>query len=348
MKGIEWIKINTNMCEDEKMRLIDSMELRDPAYYVWIRLLLQAGKVNDNGLIYLKKDVPYTKEMLSILFNRPLDIIEKVMKILESFKMIKVYENNIIKICNWEKHQNIEGMKKVRENNRERVKNFREKKKKENENLNNEKLNNDEALNSAVDNRNNTNKINKNKNCNVNVTLQKEKREEDKRNKIKNTDKKERVVREDVSEIECIKDKEFESNSSKELSSKFKVVSLSHKEINAQAFKIINALEETKVKIRGLTKNWIIEVLGIHKEKYIKMAIGKAIERNKLDVNYINGILKNWLREGYPKTYEEMELNNCEGSNLSVIKAKPNLKFINFEPRQYDYDDLEERLLGWK
>lgn len=55
MKGIEWIKMNTNMCEDETMRLIDSMELRDPAHYLWVRLLLQAGKNNDNGLIYLKK-----------------------------------------------------------------------------------------------------------------------------------------------------------------------------------------------------------------------------------------------------------------------------------------------------
>ena len=132
MKGIEWIKLNTNMCEDETMRLIDSMEYRDPAHYLWIRLLLQAGKVNDNGLIYLKKDVPYTKEMLSILFNRPLGIIEKVLEIFETFKMIKIYENNIIKICNWEKHQNIEGMKKIREGNRERVKNFRERKKKMN------------------------------------------------------------------------------------------------------------------------------------------------------------------------------------------------------------------------
>ena len=92
MKGIEWIKLNTNMCEDETMRLIDSLALRDPAHYVWIRLLLRAGKINDNGLRYLKKDVPYTKEMLAILFNRPLDIIEKVLEILESFKLIKIYE----------------------------------------------------------------------------------------------------------------------------------------------------------------------------------------------------------------------------------------------------------------
>jgi len=58
--------------------------------------------------------------MLSVLFNRPIEIIEEVFEILESFKMIEIYENNIIKICNWEKHQNIEGMRRVREGNKEK------------------------------------------------------------------------------------------------------------------------------------------------------------------------------------------------------------------------------------
>lgn len=312
MKGIEWIKMNTNMCEDETMRLIDSMELRDPAHYLWIRLLLQAGKNNDNGLIYLKKGVPYTKEMISILFNRPIEIIEKVLDILESFKLIEIYENNIIKICNWEKHQNIEGMKRVREGNRERVKNFREKKKNENGLLKKEDSNSEKVLDNASDNSKNLNKINKNKNCNADVTLQKEKREKDNKNKKKNIEKEER-----------------------------------EEELNVQALKVIQGLEKINVSIKGLTAVGLIELLNVHKEKYVKMAMGKAIERNKLDINYINGILKNWLKEGYPKTYEDMEFNDCEAYNLSVIKEKPNLRFINFEPRQYDYKDLEKKLLGW-
>jgi predicted phage replisome organizer len=328
MKGIEWIKITTNMCEDETIRLIDSMEYRDAAIYLWLRLLLQAGKVNDNGLIYLKKDVPYTKQMLSILFNRPIDIIEKVLEILESFKMIKIYENNIIKICNWEKHQNIEGMKRVREGTRERVKNFREKKKEnehsrkklpekefdENEPLENkflekENINNNTLINVANDSID-TNEINKNKNCNAHVTLQKEKREED--IKKKNIDIKER-----------------------------------EEELDAQALKLMKDLEKINININGLTLRWAQDMLAKHKEKHVKMDMGKAIERNKLDTNYINGILKNWLREGYPKTYEEIEFGNCEAGNLSDIKEKPKLRFINFEAREYDYKDLEKKLLGW-
>lgn len=57
--------------------------------------------------------------------------------------------------------------------------------------------------------------------------------------------------------------------------------------------------------------------------------------------------LKNWLKEGYPKDYEDMEFNDCDAGNSSSVKEKPKLRFINFEPRQYDYDDLEKKLLGW-
>lgn len=331
MKVIEWIKLNTNMCEDEKMRLIDSMvDYRDLIIYLWIRLLLQAGKVNDNGLIYLKKDLPYTKEMISILFNRPIELIEKGLEILEAFKMIKIYENNLIKICNWEKHQNIEGMKRVRESNNERVKNFREKKKKEKEALkdkslekenlnesealiNDENLNNAKAMKNAEAKSNNANESNKNKNCNANVTLQKEKREEEIKKKKKNIDKTERG-----------------------------------EELKLEAENVKKSLEKINVKIKGLTSIIMEDMLTKYKEKYVRMAMGKAIEKNKLDVNYIYGILNNWLREGYPKTYEEIEFQNCEVESLSALNEKPRLRFNNFEPRQYDYKDLENQLLGWK
>lgn len=369
MKGIEWIKLATYMCEDEKMILIDAMEERDPTHYVWIRLLLQAGKRNDNGLIYLKENVPYTNEMLSILFNRPVPIIKRCLEILESFEMIKIYENNIIKICNWEKHQNIEGMKKVREGTRNRVRDHREKKKMESNLVETKYINNDENKNTnleknkVVQNNNRAKKSNKspnNKNanegkslntnesktCNASVTLQ---REKENKNKNKNLDKESRVENKINDEI-CTEG--VEVNPQSEFNIKLKKVSQSQEEgdihADEEAVQLKKALEETKANIKGLTLNWIKETLSTHEEKYIKMAINIAIEKNKLDVYYITGILKNWLREGYPKTYEEMEFGSLSGDNSSPLKEKPKLRFNNFEARSYDYDDLEKKLLGWK
>jgi predicted phage replisome organizer len=67
--------------------------------------------------------------MLSTIFSRPLASIRLALKVLSDFQMIEIAENNVIRIVNWERHQNVEGMDRVREQNRKRVQNHREKKK---------------------------------------------------------------------------------------------------------------------------------------------------------------------------------------------------------------------------
>ncbi|NFH06070.1 hypothetical protein FC840_00725 [Clostridium botulinum] len=126
---VKWIKITTNMFDDEKIKLIDAMPERDTVHYIWMRLLVQAGKTNSNGYIFLNDNVPYTEEMLSTIFNRPLNSLRFALKVLRDFGMIQIQEDKLIKIVNWSKHQNIEGMEKVRQQTRERVAKHRAKKK---------------------------------------------------------------------------------------------------------------------------------------------------------------------------------------------------------------------------
>lgn len=129
MSEIKWIKITTNMFDDEKIKLIDAMPERDTIFYIWIRLLVQAGKTNAGGYIFLSEDVPYNDEMFSTIFNRPLNSVRLALDTLKSFGMIQKSENNDLKITNWEKHQNVDGMEKIREQTRKRVAKCRAKKK---------------------------------------------------------------------------------------------------------------------------------------------------------------------------------------------------------------------------
>lgn len=129
MGQISWIKLKTEMFSDEKIRLIESMPEADAILIVWIKLLIQAGKTNANGFIFLSDNVPFTSEMLSTLFNRPLTVVRLALKTLHDFNMISIDKKGMIYIENWNKHQNIEGMEKVKEQNRLRVKRFRDKQK---------------------------------------------------------------------------------------------------------------------------------------------------------------------------------------------------------------------------
>ena len=124
---IKWIKITTDIFDDEKIRLIEGMPERDTLIVIWFKLLTMAGRTNDNGSIYISKKMPTTDEMLSTIFNRPLNTVRMALSTFENFGMIEV--NNHIEIVNWEKHQNIDGMEKIRKQNAERQKKFKEKKK---------------------------------------------------------------------------------------------------------------------------------------------------------------------------------------------------------------------------
>lgn len=128
MADIKWIKITTDIFDDEKMLLIESMPEADSLIVIWFKLLAFAGKSNNNGVFMLSDKIPYTDEMLSTIFRRPLNTVRLALKTFEQFGMIE-YLGGVIAIPNWEKHQNIDGMEKLKAQNRERVARHRERQK---------------------------------------------------------------------------------------------------------------------------------------------------------------------------------------------------------------------------
>lgn len=128
MADIKWIKITTDIFDDEKILLIESMPDADSMIVIWFKLLAFAGKANNNGVFMLSDKIPYTDEMLATIFRRPLNTIRFALQTFEQFGMIERVDG-VITIPNWEKHQNIDGMDKIREQTRKRVEKYREKQK---------------------------------------------------------------------------------------------------------------------------------------------------------------------------------------------------------------------------
>ncbi|PFN11870.1 phage replisome organizer N-terminal domain-containing protein [Bacillus cereus] len=129
MADVKWIKLSTSMFEDEKIRLIESLPDADTLLIIWIKLLSQAGKTNASGYIFLSENIPFTEEMLSTLFNRPIATVRLALQTFKQFGMIDVTDDQYICISNWEKHQNIDGLERVKQLNAERNKKYRERKK---------------------------------------------------------------------------------------------------------------------------------------------------------------------------------------------------------------------------
>ena len=128
--GMKWIKIVTDIFDDEKIQLIEALPNADSILVIWFKLLVLAGKQNNDGVFRLNQRVAYNDEMLSTLFRRKISIVHEAMKVFENFGMIEVI-NGAYAISNWSKYQTeSEKLEIAREKHRLRQKKMARKAKK--------------------------------------------------------------------------------------------------------------------------------------------------------------------------------------------------------------------------
>jgi predicted phage replisome organizer len=127
MADITWIKVATDIFNDQKVKIIETMPEGKTFVLIWIKLLTEAGKANDGGYVHLDDESAYTIEELSVIFREPVDVVERALALLSSkrFKLIELEEDGRIYISKWEKHQNIDGMDRVREQTKKRMAKYR-------------------------------------------------------------------------------------------------------------------------------------------------------------------------------------------------------------------------------
>ena len=128
MADVKWIKIVTDIFDDEKIKLIDSMPERDGIIVIWFKLLCLAGKQNTGGVFLLNDKMPYTDEMFATIFNRPLNTVRLALKTFEDFGMVEIV-NDTITLPHWSKHQSLDKIEKAKEKTRKRVAAHRERQK---------------------------------------------------------------------------------------------------------------------------------------------------------------------------------------------------------------------------
>lgn len=128
MAEVKWIAVAVNMFDDEKIALIEAMPDADAIIVIWLKMLTLAGKLNNGGVLMMSNGLPYTDEMLSTLFHRPLNTVRLALTTFEQYGMIE-YIDNVISFPNWEKWQKVDSLDKVREQTRVRVARHRAKQK---------------------------------------------------------------------------------------------------------------------------------------------------------------------------------------------------------------------------
>lgn len=283
MADVKWIKIVTDIFDDEKILLIESLPCADSIIVIWFKLLCLAGKNNNSGVFLLNDKIPYTDEMLSTIFRRDINTVRLALKTFSEFGMVEIL-NNVITIPNWSKHQTLDQLEERKEYMKNYMQKYREKQKMLTEN----------------DNSKDNCKVNSKANVNSLEEEREEEGEEDKNN-IKKEKRK--------TEFDLLIDNY--------------TTDLNLKDTIYEFIKMRKAIKAP------MTSNAL---------KLMLNKLDKFSSTNEVKI----AILEQSIMNSWKGIFELKTDNNKKNQN-----SKRKLRFDNFKGREYDYDDLEKKLLGW-
>ena len=123
MADVKWIKLTTDMFDNRKIKHLRRLPDGNNIVLLWIMLLTMAGRCNAGGMIFLTENIPYTPKMLADELDFEENTVILGIQALESLNMICT-QNGHYSIAGWEEYQNIDGMEKIKEQNRIRQKNW--------------------------------------------------------------------------------------------------------------------------------------------------------------------------------------------------------------------------------
>ena len=127
MAEVKWIKITTDIFDDEKILLIESLPDSYAIITVWFKLLCLAGKQNNSG-VFMMGRIAYTDKMLATIFRMKESTVTMALQTFQQFGMVEIVDG-VITIPNWGKHQNLDQLETKKEYMRSYMQSYREKQK---------------------------------------------------------------------------------------------------------------------------------------------------------------------------------------------------------------------------
>jgi predicted phage replisome organizer len=304
-----WIKISTGTFDDDKIGIIGSMPSGDKMIITWFKLLLLAGKCNAGGYLLLQEDMPFTKEMLASKFKEDISIIELSLSVFERFRMIQRTSEGIY-ITNFNKYQDLDKMNQKRLQDKERQQKHREKKRLL---IDSHK---DEVI-AAEEERDMSLMISQKNDCDL------------------------------VRDSSC--DSSYSTSTSSSSSNSKSNIKLDSDNSNYIEFFNINFYKIKEFERKLLSS---CEKKGMN-PLVITLALTEAAEKNARNFSYVKKILVRWLEKNILTVDAVMadkeqfqRKKNAEHESTKKVNGKPST-FNNFQQREYDYDSLEKKLLGW-
>lgn len=129
MAEVQWIKLYIDMFDKRKIKKLRRLPAGNDILLIWVMLLAMAGKCNAGGMIFITERIPFDEDDLAEELGFEVNTIRLALQAFDKFEMITITDGGFINISGWKEHQNVDGLEKIKEQNRLRQAKFKQKQK---------------------------------------------------------------------------------------------------------------------------------------------------------------------------------------------------------------------------
>lgn len=296
MSEVKWIKLSTDMFEDEKVDFIQSLPEGDSILVIWVRLLTMAGKCNESGYIFLTENIPYTEDYLAFKFKKSINIVKLALQTFQNLNMININEKGI-QLINWSKYQNLDGLDKIKEKDRARIRKQKQR--------------------DRIAEKDMSSECHSDSHGTITVTPS---------------------IIEEEKELDIELDKDIEKEGEREIDTS------SYQQVVDNFNKICKSLPKTNT-LEEDTKKFIQKSFSNFKDIKAFSKVFKKVEES----DFLSGRSNRWGGCGFSWCVMESNMKKILSGNYDNVKDENKARgsFNDYDQREYDYEDLEKKLLGW-
>lgn len=125
MAEVKWIKLRVGMFDGMSFKKIKRQDMRDKLTAVWFELMDFAGRCNHNGA-FISREIPfYELSDIATMIDRDESDLSVCMEFFIKEGMVSVVDD-VYMLSNWSDYQNVDGLEKIKQQNRERQAKYRE------------------------------------------------------------------------------------------------------------------------------------------------------------------------------------------------------------------------------
>ena len=117
MGQVGWIKLNTNIFSNRKIKILLKEREGDTYFRIWIQILTIAGECNRDGGLYISDNTPFKIKDFTNIIGKSSKTFTKILQKFIDLGML-YFENDTYFVKNWSKYQSADKLKKIGKSNK--------------------------------------------------------------------------------------------------------------------------------------------------------------------------------------------------------------------------------------